>query len=303
MGYKGNKSFRVLNIFERLNKGESLDKNKLASEFEVSTKTIQRDIESVREYLAANAYEKIKSNLKYKKSDDKYDLIRDEESILNNKEVMVLCKILLESRALCKEEMDVLINKLILQVSFKDSKKVKDIISNEQFHYIQLKHGKKLIEPLWNLLDLISKKEIIKFDYTRQDGVKKQKEAKPVAIMFSEFYFYLLAYVENKDFPIVFRVDRIENLKSKNEHFKLNEKDRFEEGEFRKRVQFMYSGELKQIKFKYSGYSIEAILDRIPTAKIIEKVEDGIILEAETYGDGILMWLKTQGSKVEILSK
>ena len=36
---------------------------------------------------------------------------------------------------------------------------------------------------------------------------------KPVALLFSEFYFYLVAYKdEETSFPIVFRVDRIETM-------------------------------------------------------------------------------------------
>ena len=34
------------------------------------------------------------------------------------------------------------------------------------------------------------------------------------------------------------------------------------EGEFRKRVQFMYGGRLEHIRFRYTGPSLEAVLDR-----------------------------------------
>ena len=78
-------------------------------------------------------------------------------------------------------------------------------------------------------------------------------------------------------------------------------KDRFEEGEFRKRVQFMYGGKLKKIRFKYTGMSVEAILDRLPTAKVIKDDEDGKVIEAEVFGDGVDMWLKGQGENVTLL--
>lgn len=32
----------------------------------------------------------------------------------------------------------------------------------------------------------------------------------------------------------------------------------------------MYGGELLRVEFKYTGESIEAVLDRFPTAKIIQ---------------------------------
>jgi hypothetical protein len=39
----------------------------------------------------------------------------------------------------------------------------------------------------------------------------------------------------------------------------------FEEGEFRKRIQFMYGGKLQKVKFKYSGSDIDAV--RLPTRR------------------------------------
>lgn len=76
----------------------------------------------------------------------------------------------------------------------------------------------------------------------------------------------------------------------------------FQEGEFRKRIQFMYGGELENVRFVYKGPSVEAVLDRLPTAKA-KKNEDGTYLvAAEVYGKGIDMWLRSQGNYVENIS-
>ena len=82
------------------------------------------------------------------------------------------------------------------------------------------------------------------------------------------------------------------------EHFKVPYKDRFQEGEFRKRVQFMYGGKLERIRFKYTGPSIEAVLDRLPTAEIVSQDETGWLVEAEVFGKGIEMWIKSQGNHI-----
>ena len=63
----------------------------------------------------------------------------------------------------------------------------------------------------------------------------------------------------------------------------------------------MYTGPLRKIKFEFSGPSLEAILDRIPTARVISQKDGIVTLSAECYGDGVLMWLKTQGDYVKIL--
>lgn len=54
-------------------------------------------------------------------------------------------------------------------------------------------------------------------------------------------------------------------------------------------------GELRTIRFKYTGLIIEAVLDQLPTAQIIDHDESGRTIEAEIYGDGVDMWLKRQG--------
>ena len=104
------------------------------------------------------------------------------------------------------------------------------------------------------------------------------------------------------EYPAIFRVDRIESYHLRPEKFSLPYADRFQEGEFRKRVQFMYPGRLQTIRFRYTGQSVDAVLDRLPTAKVESQSEDGCVLSAEVYGNGIVMWLLSQGDRVEVLS-
>ena len=46
-----------------------------------------------------------------------------------------------------------------------------------------------------------------------------------------------------------------------------------------------------KIKFEFTGISVEAILDRLHTAKVIERDEDKYVIEAEVYGKLVIMWL------------
>lgn len=63
----------------------------------------------------------------------------------------------------------------------------------------------------------------------------------------------------------------------------------------------MYGGKLKKVKFRYSGYDIEAVLDRLPTAIIKAEDEGGYFVEAEVFGEGINMWLRSQGNLIKII--
>ena len=79
---------------------------------------------------------------------------------------------------------------------------------------------------------------------------------------FSEYYFYLAAFIEGIDkdkhfknpqdnSPTIYRIDRIQSYKTLDRHFAQRYTNRFQEGEMRKRIQFMYGGELQTIKFEY----------------------------------------------------
>ncbi len=301
--FKGNKGFRLLSMYERLNKSELIKKAELAAQYGVTEKTIQRDIEDLREYLACTHYDEGEVAIAYDRSRLGYYLVRMEREWLTNEEVLATCKILLESRAFCKEELDRLVRKLLAQVTPNDRELVDAVIRNEKFYYVPLRHGKKLLTAIWELSQYITKQEVIRTAYSRQDGAEREHEVKPVAIMFSEYYFYLIAYIadESKDFPTVFRIDRIGSFQGTGVRFHIPYRDKFNDGEFRKRVQFMYSGELQRVKFDYSGPSIEAVLDRLPTAEILSKKDGCYTVSAEVYGNGIDMWLKGQGEKVEVL--
>ncbi len=105
---------------------------------------------------------------------------------------------------------------------------------------------------------------------------------------------------EDKGFPTVFRIDRIERYNGTKDSFKVPYKDKFDDGEFRKRVQFMFSGELRVVKFEYSGASIEAVLDRLPTADVLWE-RDGVYgVRVEVYGNGIDMWVRSQGGALRV---
>lgn len=102
-------------------------------------------------------------------------------------------------------------------------------------------------------------------------------------------------------FPTIYRIDRIRFFEVLEETFEIPYRDRFEEGEFRKRIQFMYGGRLRSIRFIYKGSSVEAVLDRLPTAQIIAKRPEGYLISAEVFGDGIDMWIRSQGDMVEVV--
>ena len=195
----------------------------------------------------------------------------------------------------------------------KDSNYIKKIVQNEVFNYKEPEHGKAILDTIGKIAKAIAEQTVLKILYKRMDGSLVIREINPVAILFSEYYFYVPAYFTNKEapddyingtlVPVIYRIDRIEQLVITNKHFKVDYLMRFQDGEFRKRIQFMQTGVLVKIKFYYSGPSLEAVLDRVPTAKILEHNQKGWLIEAEMFNKGIEMWLRSQGHMVEILEE
>lgn len=290
------KVMRLLKIYDKLNDGEQLDRNNLAESFQVDERTIRRDINTINDYID---YFKIENKKVIKiKNEKKYEL---ENKKRISKVVLLLLKIILDSRAFNLEEKNLILNELLKRVGTEDRKFINKFIRNENYNYVELEHKSNIIDKIWDLTYFINEQKIINIKYKRSDGKRVNRSLSPLGIVFSEFYFYLLANYENSDTTIVLRVDRIEDINDTNRKYKVNYKDRFKEGEFKKRVQFMYSGEYNRVQFEFEGGNIEAVKDRLPTSKVRIIGDNKYLVTTEVIGDGIIMWLLSQGSKIKVL--
>lgn len=313
---KGDQISRVLQIYAKLSDGYVVNKAEEAARYGVNERSIQRDIDHIRNFLDEDSDRTgVVNSIVYDRNAKGYRLETLYKIRLQNSEVLALCKILLDSRAFTKAEMVEMLDKLITCCVPKiNQKRVKDLISNEEFHYVEPRHKTKFTDQMWDLGQAISESRFIEIDYYRtKDKQTVHRKLKPVAIMFSEYYFYLTAFIDddevkkdfdvlNDSFPTIYRIDRIKSLKVLDERFHIPYSSRFEEGEFRKRIQFMYGGKLQKVKFRYTGPDIDAILDRIPTAQILDETEGAFIVSAEVFGKGIDMWIKSQGDSVQIIA-
>lgn len=313
---KSNKNFRTLDIFVRLSQGKIIHKSEEASNFGVDERSIQRDIDDIRAFLAEQCVKNTADSrsVEYHRGEKGFVMKGIEDSLMSNTEILAVSKILLESRAFTKKEIGAILDKLVAGcVPQKNMKLVTDLIANEKYHYVELHHKSSIQDKLWELGSQIKQCNMLEIVYQKQVDSKERVKRViwPVAILFSEYYFYLNGYIVEKnqqgeygkkyDYPTTFRIDRIQSYRELGEKFRIVYANRFEEGEFRKRVQFMFAGELIKLQLRYTGSNVEAILDRLPTAKILSEEEGGYIIEAEVYGKGILMWLLSQGKNVEVL--
>lgn len=308
---------RLLYMYSRLVDGKTLYKKEEAQRFGCSLRSIQRDIEDLRSFLhEQNEATGIVQDLVYNQKLGAYQLVPPSRNLLSNEEVFATLKILLESRAFTKKELYPIIDKLIdCCIPKTEQQRVSELIGNEKLLYVEPQHKDKFLKKMWELSGAVREQQEVTITYRRTDGVQVQRTVQPVGIMFSEFYFYLIAFltpkdkqkvkfeIENDPFPTIYRIDRIKGFTVTDKHFAVPYAKRFEEGEFRKRIQFMYGGHLQRLRFYFKGSCYEYILDRLPTAKVVQEDEKGTLIEAEVFGKGIDIWLKSQGELIEVVSR
>lgn len=306
---------RVLGIYTKLINGSIVNKSEEAVNYNVNERSIQRDIDDIRNFFDQSIADSgVVNTVIYDRQEKGYRLEQIYQLKFSNSEILAICKILLDSRAFTKNEMQGMLQKLIdCCVPVTNQKLVKELIRNEEFHYIEPRHKTVFTDKLWTIGQAIHNQQYIEIEYGRlKDNTTVKRKVQPAAIMFSEYYFYLVGFIDetstqsgfdviHDSFPTIYRVDRIQKLDVLDEKYSVPYTDRFQEGEFRKRIQFMYGGKLRKIKFRYSGVSLEAVLDRLPTATVISEDEKGYLISAEVFGDGVDMWIRSQGNTIEIL--
>lgn len=199
--YSDYKSGRILYLYTTLINGGSINKAEEAERFGVHLRSIQRDIDDLRAFFenqfAAGRTEK---KLVYDKKLNRYYLCCKDDSSLSNSEILAVCKILLESRSMCKKDMESIINKLLDScVPQENQAIVKSLIANELLLYIEPQHKKQFTDDLWDIGVAVKERKMLKIKYQKQDSSTVERLVKPVGIMFSEFYFYLTAFIEGID--------------------------------------------------------------------------------------------------------
>ena len=173
----------------------------------------------------------LRQDIVYDKAAKGYRLESPAHALLNNSEILAVCKILLESRSMRKDEMLPILDKLIACCVPERSKRaVTELPANEKHHYVEPHHGQRLLPGLWEIGQAVQNHQVMEIEYERLKEPKLvRRRVLPVGIMFSEYYFYLTAFLEDKTdfdnpddlFPTIYRIDRIQDFRVLEEHFRV----------------------------------------------------------------------------------
>ena len=303
---------RILTIYSRLIEGKSFTRDELAQEFGVSLRTVQRDINTIKDFVQDSTVEGKEPQTVRCLSSEGYVLDPPMRSMLGQDEAFTLLKMLMECRALTKKEMESLKNKIVeCCIPTKQKTDFLNKINSEWINYVEPRHHKELIAQIWEIEQAVREQRVLKINYINVLGKEKAHHVMPVGVIVNEYYFYMLAYIKTKEeecredidkYPTVFRIDRIASMKKKRDKFRLPYAKQFPEGEFRKRVPFMFTGPLHRIKLYVKNYAVEAAMDKLPSAEILSRDDERTLLKVEVYGEkGFEMWLKSQEGVAEVV--
>lgn len=298
------KKGRILAILYRILAGESVSAADLADQYQVSCKSILRDFGEIRTFLAENRNLTGNIELVYDAKGRAYRL--EGGSCLQKGELYAVIKILLGSRALEKQQLSEIVLALTELLPRKDRKVIRDNLYGDVGIYkAAAVDSAGLTDKLWELEEAVRTGRAIRISYQRLDEKRVERDLYPLGISFEEHYFYLMACRADieESAVVYYRVDRILDIFVSGSQIPFNIEERRRKEAERIYVQNMFMGEKVKIRFRYTGPSVQAVLDRFPTAEIVKQDEDGFEIAAVVeYSRGTIMELLAQGRWVKVVS-
>ena len=291
---------RILLLYYKLSKGELINKESFTKEHKVTYRTFDRDIEDIRIFLSETYTNK---ELLFDRTRKVYYLTGVNNIEISAIEICSIVKIIIDSRTFNKAEMIGIIKSISKLIPIEKQKMLNDLISSEMVNYKELSHGKAILKMNWDLSQCIFNQRKIELLYYKANNEWVRRKILPLSIVFSEFYFYLIAFIDGKnyDFPAFFRIDRIVSFKLLDEKYSRAILEKYNVGKMKNSIQFMYAGQLMKVKLRCQKAVIEVVLDKLPNSEIIDMSKDFIILESEVFGQGLVKWILSQGNSVEVL--
>lgn len=281
-----------MNIYERLKHGEHLSKSELASDYSVSEKTIQRDIDDIRAYLSETHIYDRDISIKYDKTLNRYYLHDSSQSLLSGDEVLVLYKILLENPSLPKEKLTDIINKISAILPTPDRQIIESDIAKilENYHAVNVPSDITL--KVWEFTKYAQNENSLLISYLFPNNEKRYYIIFPVSVIYNKNTFYLIALTkDNYKFPTIFNINEITSIKQLSAD-SIPNTDLGQIENFKAILQDNNYHELKEIRFDYNG-NIMWIMSKFPTAELMYEKNNIYTIRTLFCHDSTAEWLKS----------
>jgi predicted DNA-binding transcriptional regulator YafY len=282
---------RLLGIVVYLLNREIVNANTLAEKFEVSVRTIQRDIETLNlsgipiiSIQGTNGGYGIVDNFKLEKqiaSIEDYQFIitalTGMNSAYNNKKLQGTLEKLLSI-----------------------SKQEQSVNSKVKLDFSVSREGNNIDNYLKIVEDAIDKKKVLEFEYTSSYGDKTLRTVEPIGVIYKWYAWYMLGYCCDKKDYRMFKVARMRNLKKQDKPFSIIHEsfnNLLARQERQDRRDYM------DVKLSCKGEIRISIEEYFPNASITEKGDGDFIIQFRAP-DNEIGWkglILTYGNKIKII--
>ncbi|BDZ31352.1 WYL domain-containing protein [Lactiplantibacillus sp. WILCCON 0030] len=267
--------------------------------YHVTKRTVQRDMASLRDLLA-------ESNLDYQfvhqSRSNVYALLATNQ--LQAEQVLSLLKVLMGTRAFSQAELLTLRRALLGLLAPAERTAVKKLSSVGLAQYKPVGQGSQELLPSIKQFSIwIMQKTTLSFDYVHSsDGQAHTEVGVPISLYFADFYFYIVMFNENRPHAI-YRLDRFQTIKPvTNKRIRLRYDQKINEAAFNNQTYLLHGGNELTFTFRYWAFP-QTALDRLPQSRVIKTMPDhSVIIEAQSFEQGILLWLVGQGPRVKVLT-
>lgn len=285
---------RIIDILMRLLQGEKLNSEEIAQSYDVQKRTVYRDLQIIRENpIFSDNY-----HLEFDESQKNRFVVKDEGISIN--EVLAIIQILIGVRALSKPELKETIYHLRELVSVKDQPKIDQLLKVE---YLPVKSSGDLFIRIGEFTEFIKSNAEIEFTYrgslsTSDD--KKVRHGVPVSLYFSDFYFYVVIFSDDKGSRTC-RLDRMISYKKVNKSTTV-QRSKLKDGTTIRNYTYLLNGGRKSYFKIQSWTNPQVALDRLPNSRVVKSEADGsVIIEGYLYLQGLKLWILGEGTFVKVL--
>lgn len=290
---------RILSIGLKIHNGEHLSKTELANEFNVSERTIQRDLALLTDFVDCQSA--VSGEIVY--DNKEHARYFKGKTAFSKKDILVISKILLENRALNKDENNKLLDNLLDLLSETDKKEIEPLIASERLNYMPITDQQYRIEKIWKLSEAIRQEKVLDIIYkSPYSESSKCQTIFPLSLYYDAHYFYIVAYNMKHEKNITLRIDRIRHWEESSvKKPLLSYGKKFRDGDIRHQHVDAFLGQLITVHIEFS-YDPDIVRDQFPDAKILSRLDGKTVLSFTSQNtSGLKRWLLSQGDGLIVL--
>ncbi|WP_248928537.1 helix-turn-helix transcriptional regulator [Paenibacillus hamazuiensis] len=287
---------RLLGITMALLSQRRVNAQTLADKFEVSLRTIYRDLETIN-----TAGIPIVS---YTGTDGGYEIMeqfRIDRQIVTFEDLQsILIALRGVQASLDDKEMDGLLTKIKALIARSEQNRMEELGDTLMFD-TNLWHGGGLKDRsiLSSLRQAAKNRSVVSFLYTNTEGIGEEREVEPIGLAWKGYAWYLYAYCRLRSDYRTFRLSRLSGLRIHLEHF-ANRGVRMEELDARWGNK--ETGPLVHLVLRFKARLRVRVEEAFGLDKV-ETQEDGTLLVKASYPDNHWMYgmLLSYGPDVQVL--